>query len=313
MISKTKKIFITGHNGMVGSACFKYLKQRNYDLITISSKELDLRNQDLVYDFIEKNRPDIIIHAAAKVGGILSNKNYPYEYLYDNLQIQNNLIHGAFKFDVDKFIFMSSSCIYPKYSEQPIKEEYLLSGPLEQTNQWFAVAKIAGLKLIESLRTQYGKNYLTLMSTNLYGPGDNYDLKNSHVLPALIRKFHEAKENNKPHVTLWGSGKPLREYLFVDDLVEIIEYFIENDSPKSYINVGSSFEISINELAIIIKKLVGYSGDIKWDKTKPDGTPRKLLETSIIRDIGIIPKTTIHEGIKKTYQSYLKDNFNKTF
>ncbi len=313
MISKTKKIFITGHNGMVGSACLKYLKEKYYNLITVSSKELDLRNQELVYDFIEKNRPDIIIHAAGKVGGILSNKNYPYEYLYDNLQMQNNLIHGAFKFDVEKFIFMSSSCIYPKYSKQPIREEYLLSGPLEETNQWFALAKISGLKLIEALRTQYGKNYLTLMSTNLYGPGDNYDLQNSHVLPALIRKFHEAKVKKKPHVTLWGSGKPLREYLFIDDLVEIIEYFIENDSQKSYINVGSSFEISIKELAIIIKNHVGYEGLIKWDKTKPDGTPRKFLETSTIRDIGIIPKTTIKEGIKKTYQSYLNNEYKKTF
>lgn len=303
-IDKASKIFIAGHNGMVGSACKRLFISRGYNnLVCLSSNELDLRKQKKVFDFLKSEKPDVVINAAAKVGGIMANKTYPYEFLYDNLQIQNNLINGSFENNISKFIFLGSSCIYPKMSLQPIKEEYLLEGQLEPTNQWYALAKIAGVKLIESLRVQYNMDYVSLMPTNLYGLNDNYDLKNSHVLPALIRKFHEGKVNDSNFVEVWGSGKPLREFLFVDDLAKSILFALENKLPNSIYNVGSSEEISIKELALLIKKIVGYKGEIIWNKSKPDGTPRKLLNKNIFTPLA---KTKLDEGIKKTYEDFLK-------
>jgi len=303
-IDKLKKIYVAGHNGMVGSACYKLLEKEGYqNLLVVSSKELDLRNQKQVFNFIKNEKPDIVIDAAAKVGGILANQTYPYEFLIENLQIQNNLIHGSFKNNVSKFIFLGSSCIYPKMSLQPIKEEYLLEGQLESTNQWYALAKITGVKLIESLRIQYDMDYVSLMPTNLYGPNDNYDLQNSHVLPALIRKFHEGKIKNSDSVEIWGSGKPLREFLYVDDLAKSILYAVENKLPNSIYNIGSGEEISIENLADLIKKIVAFKGEIIWDHTKPDGTPRKLLSKSIFSDLA---KTKLEEGIKKTYKDFVK-------
>lgn len=303
-IDKASKIFIAGHNGMVGSACKRLLISKGYNnLVCLPSNELDLRKQKKVFDFLKSEKPDVVINAAAKVGGIMANKTYPYEFLYDNLQIQNNLINGSFENNISKFIFLGSSCIYPKMSLQPIKEEYLLEGQLEPTNQWYALAKIAGVKLIESLRVQYNMDYVSLMPTNLYGLNDNYDLKNSHVLPALIRKFHEGKVNDSNFVEVWGSGKPLREFLFVDDLAKSILFALENKLPNSIYNVGSSEEISIKELALLIKKIVGYKGEIIWNKSKPDGTPRKLLNKNIFTPLA---KTKLDEGIKKTYEDFLK-------
>ena len=263
MIDKNSKIYIAGHNGMVGSACHRLFELRGYNnLIFKTSKELDLRNQKEVYSFFEEQKPDAVIIAAAKVGGIYANNTYGYDFLIDNLQIQNNLISASEKNNVGKVIFLGSSCIYPKMAPQPLKEEYLLTGSLEETNQWYAIAKIAGLKSIEALNKYKNKNYVSLMPTNLYGQNDNYDLNNSHVLPALIRKFHEAKVNNHSQVALWGSGEPLREFLYVDDLAEAILFSLVNDLDSNLYNVGSGHEISIKDLAIMIQQIIGHKGEI---------------------------------------------------
>ncbi len=308
MLSKEKKIYVSGHNGMVGSACVKLLNDSGYNnLVYKKSTELDLTVQADVKDFINDEKPYAIINAAAKVGGILANDSYPYEFLIKNLQIQNNLINSAHNFNISKFIFLGSSCIYPKLAKQPLKESYLLSGDLEPTNQWYAIAKISGVKLIESLSKQYNRNYVSLMPTNLYGTNDNFDLNSSHVLPALLRKFHEAKYNNKSDVTLWGTGKPLREFLHVNDLANAILFTLENDMEDNLYNVGSNEEISIYNLSNLIKEIIGFNGNIKWDKSKPDGTPRKLLDSSKLNKLGWTPKISLDDGILSTYRWYLSN------
>ena len=302
-ITLDSKIYISGHKGMVGSASWRALESKGYkNLIGYSSKELDLRDQRAVYDMLERKKPDAIIDAAAKVGGILANSTQPYEYLLDNMLIQNNLIKAAHELDIKKFIFLGSSCIYPKMALQPLKEEYLLTGPLEETNQWYAMAKISGVKLIEALREQYNRDYISLMPTNLYGPGDNYDLETSHVLPAMLRKFHEAKENHNMDLVLWGSGKPLREFLHVDDLANAVVFCLENLLKENLYNVGSGNEISIKELALLIKKIVGYNGEIQWDNSKSDGTPRKLLDSCKMNDLGWKAKIDLKKGINEVYK-----------
>ena len=305
-ITLDSKIYIAGHNGMVGSACWRALEAKGYkNIIGFSSKELDLRDQKAVFEILEREKPEVIIDAAAKVGGILANSTYPYEFLMDNMLIQNNLIKAAHELDVPKFIFLGSSCIYPKMASQPLKEEYLLTGPLEETNQWYAIAKISGVKLIEALREQYDRDYVSLMPTNLYGPGDNYDLETSHVLPALIRKFHEAKEKNKNKVILWGSGTPKREFLHVDDLANAVVFALENKLDESLYNVGSGDEITIKALADLIKSVISFHGKIEWDSNKPDGTLRKLLDSSIFQSISHWkPKIDLADGIKSTYKNY---------
>ena len=278
-ISKTSKIYIAGHRGMVGSACWRALEQAGYSNLTgKSSKSLDLKNQQDVYDYIGNEQPNVIIDAAAKVGGILANDSFPYEFLMENMQIQNNLISSAHELNIQKFIFLGSSCIYPKLAPQPLKEEYLLTNSLETTNEWYAIAKISGVKLCQAIRRQFGKDFVSLMPTNLYGYNDNFDLKSSHVLPAMIRKFHEAKENDHSPVTLWGSGTPMREFLFVNDLAQAVIYALENTLSEHLYNVGSGKDITIKKLAETIQKAVGHQGEIIWDSSKPDGTPRKLMD-----------------------------------
>jgi len=293
---------------MVGSSCWRLLKKNGYkNLIGRNSSDLNLTNQKDVERFFLQEKPDAVINAAAKVGGIFANTQYPYQFLMDNMQIQNNLINSSLNNNVSKFIFLGSSCIYPKHADQPLKENYLLSGPLEQTNQWYAIAKISGVKLIESIRKQFGHDYVSLMPTNLYGPGDNYNLETSHVVPAMIRKFYEAKQNKSDSVLLWGSGTPLREFLHVDDLVQAIILKLSSESSNSIYNVGSSEEISIKKLAIKIKKIIGYKGKIVWDNSKPDGTPRKLLDSSLISQLGWRPNINLDEGIRLTYEDFLKN------
>jgi len=305
MISKSSKIYVAGHRGMVGSATVRKLQKEGFNnLIFKTSKELDLRNQGLVDRFIAEQQPEIIIDAAAIVGGIWANNEYPFKFLMDNMQIQNNLINAAVKNRVENFIFLGSSCIYPRDAQQPLKEDYLLTSSLESTNQWYALAKITGVKLIEAARKVYGYNYVSLMPTNLYGPNDNFDLKKSHVLPALIRKFHEAKTQNS-EVIIWGSGTPKREFLYVDDLAEAIFYFILNPAKESLYNIGSDRELTIIELGELIKNIVEFKGDIKFDTSYPDGTPRKLLDSSKARKLGWSPKINLEEGIKLVYKEFL--------
>jgi len=290
---------------MVGSATVRKLQKEGFNnLIFKTSEELDLRNQSLVDQFIADETPEIIIDAAAIVGGIWANNEYPFKFLMDNMQIQNNLINAAVKNRVENFIFLGSSCIYPRDAQQPLKEDYLLTSSLESTNQWYALAKITGLKLIEAARKVYGYNYVSLMPTNLYGPNDNFDLKKSHVLPALIRKFHEAKTQNR-EVIIWGSGTPKREFLYVDDLAEAIFYFILNPAKESLYNIGSDRELTIIELGELIKNIVEFKGDIKFDTSYPDGTPRKLLDSSKARKLGWSPKINLEEGIKLVYKEFL--------
>lgn len=309
MITKQSKIYIAGHRGMVGNAIWRLLKANGYNnLIGRTSSELDLRNQNSVVDFIATEKPNVIIDAAARVGGILANNDFPYQFIMENMQIQNNLIDSALKADVDKFIFLGSSCIYPKMAQQPLKEEYLLTDSLEPTNEWYAIAKITGVKACQAIRNQYDKDYVSLMPTNLYGINDNFDLNTSHVLPAMIRKFHEAKLNNNALVTLWGSGTPMREFLFVDDLAEAIVFALENKLPDYLYNVGTGEDLTIKELALIIKKTVGHQGKIEWDDSKPDGTPRKLMDVSKMHDLGWKHKTKLEEGIQKTYKWFLENN-----
>ena len=307
MINKSDKIYIAGHRGMVGSACWRALEAKGYNnLIGRTSQELDLRNQKAVEHFIRTEKPVAIIDAAAKVGGILANDTYPYEFLMDNMLIQNNLIRSAHENNVPKFIFLGSSCIYPKFAPQPLKEEYLLTDSLEPTNEWYAIAKISGVKLIEALRKEYGRDYVSLMPTNLYGPNDNFDLKSSHVLPAMIRKFHEAKMNGNSPVELWGTGAPMREFLHVDDLAQAVLFGLENTLEKHLYNVGTGVDLRIKDLALLIQSIVGHKGEIEWDSNKPDGTLRKLLDSTKLRDIGWKPFIDLKTGIQINYEYFKK-------
>jgi len=293
---------------MVGSAIWRALKTKGYtNIIGKTSAELDLRNQQAVTDFVTITKPDIIIDAAARVGGILANNDNPYLFLMENLQIQNNLIDTAHKFNVKKFIFLGSSCIYPKLAPQPLKEAYLLTDSLESTNEWYAIAKIAGVKACEAIRKQYGKDFVSLMPTNLYGQNDNFDLKTSHVLPAMIRKFHEAKQNEHAPVDLWGSGSPMREFLHVDDLAQAVLFAVERVLPEFLYNVGTGTDLTIKVLAETIQNIVGHEGEIEWDSSKPDGTPRKLMDNSKLNDLGWHAKLSLIEGIKSTYEWFLEN------
>jgi GDP-L-fucose synthase len=307
MMNKKTKIYIAGHKGMVGSAIWRALEEKGYtNLLGKTSSELDLRNQQAVNDFYNQEKPEVVIDAAAKVGGILANNDYPYPFLMENMQIQNNLIDGALNAGIEKFIFLGSSCIYPKFAPQPLKEEHLLTGSLEPTNEWYALAKITGVKTCQAIRKQFKKDYVSLMPTNLYGYFDNFDLETSHVLPAMLRKFHEAKENNTP-VKLWGSGTPMREFLFVDDMAEAVVYALENKLPEYLYNVGSGKDITIKELAETIQQVTGHNGEIIWDTEKPDGTPRKLMDVSKIATLGWEYSTELKEGIEKTYSWFLEN------
>ena len=311
MISKQTNIYIAGHTGMVGSAVWSKLESEGYtNLIGETSKVLDLRNQQSVFKFYKKEQPEVVIDAAAKVGGIIANNDFPYQFLMENMQIQNNLIDGAFKNGIEKFIFLGSSCIYPKFAPQPLKEDYLLTDSLEPTNEYYALAKISGIKACESIRKQYGKDYVSLMPTNLYGYNDNFDLKSSHVIPAMIRKFHQAKVDNHSTVTLWGSGSVRREFLFVDDLAAAVVHALENKLTDHLYNVGTGNDVTIKTLAKSIQKIIGHKGDIIWDTSKPDGTPRKLMDVSKMKEIGWSYKTELEEGLKKTYDWFLNNLLN---
>ena len=299
------KIYVAGHRGLVGSAIVRKLTTAGYtNIIYRSSKELDLRNQQDVNDLFKTEKPDYVFLAAAKVGGIFANNTFKADFIYDNLMIETNIIHAASKNKVTKLLFLGSSCIYPKMAPQPMKEEYLLTGLLEPTNEPYAIAKITGIKLCEYYRVQYGCNFISAMPTNLYGPNDNYDLQNSHVLPALIRRFHEAKENAAPAVTLWGTGKPMREFLFVDDLADACLFLMLNYNESLFVNIGTGKDITIKELAFLIKDLTGYTGEINWDESKPDGTFRKLMDVSRMNELGWKYPTSINDGIKITYDKY---------
>lgn len=305
MIKKSDKIYIAGHRGMVGSACWRAFEAEGYtNLVGKTSKELDLRDQKAVEEFIRTEQPIAIIDAAAKVGGILANDTYPYEFLMDNMLIQNNLIRSAHENNVPKFIFLGSSCIYPKFAPQPLKEEYLLTDSLEPTNEWYAIAKISGVKLIEALRKEYGRDYVSLMPTNLYGPNDNFNLKTAHVLPAMIRKFHEAKLNGNTPVELWGTGSPMREFLHVDDLAQAVLFTLKNSMEEHLYNVGTGTDLTIKQLASLIKSIVDFNGEIIWDTAKPDGTLRKLLSVNKLNQLGWEAKIDLFNGIKCVYEDY---------
>jgi len=306
-MQKQTKIYIAGHCGMVGSAIWRALTAKGYsNLIGVSSKQLDLKNQQAVKEFFATEKPQVVIDAAAKVGGILANSDFPYQFLMENMQIQNNLIDTALQSGVIKFIFLGSSCIYPKLAPQPLKEEYLLTDTLEPTNEWYAIAKITGVKACQAIRKQFGKDYVSLMPTNLYGTNDNFDLNSSHVLPAMIRKFHEAKLNNDA-VELWGSGTPMREFLFVDDMADAVVFALENKLLDYLYNVGTGQDLTIKQLAETIQKIVGHQGNIIWDSGKPDGTPRKLMDVSKMHNLGWKHKTQLEEGILKTYSWFLEN------
>lgn len=309
-MNKNDKVFVAGHRGMVGSAILRKLEGEGYtNLVYKTSSELDLRNQDQVKRFFEEQKPDYVFLAAAKVGGILANNTYRADFLYDNLMIQNNVIHEAYKAGVKKLLFLGSSCIYPKMAPQPMQEDTLLTGLLEPTNEPYAIAKIAGIKMCDAYRDQYGCNFISAMPTNLYGPNDNYDLKNSHVLPALLRKFHEAKTNALSDVEVWGSGSPRREFLHVDDLAEACLFLMDTYDVAGHINVGSGSEVTIKELAELVKEITGFEGELKWDTTKPDGTPRKLMDNSKIHQLGWTAKTGLKEGVTKVYnEAFLSEN-----
>ncbi|MCE3228101.1 MAG: GDP-L-fucose synthase [Bacteroidetes bacterium] len=299
------KIYIAGHKGMVGSAILRNLQQKGYkNFVLKSSSELDLRNAQAVSDFFEKEKPEYVFLAAAKVGGIQANNIYRAEFLYDNLMIQNNVIHSAHLNNVKKLMFLGSSCIYPKLAPQPLKEEYLLSGYLEDTNEPYAIAKICGIKMCESYHRQYGSNFISVMPTNLYGPNDNYNLNNSHVLPALIRKFHEAKEQNAPSVEMWGTGSPLREFLHADDMADACVYLMLNYNGQQHVNIGTGTDLSIKDLALLVKKIVGYTGEIQHDLSKPDGTPRKLMDVSYLHSLGWKHKIELEAGIRLVYDDF---------
>jgi len=300
------KIFVAGHRGMVGSAVYRALKAKGFNnIVTRTSAELDLRSQQAVADFFALEQPEYVFLCAAKVGGIVANNTYRAEFLYDNLAIQNNIIHSAFVNDVEKLMFFGSSCIYPKLAPQPLKEEYLLTGLLEPTNEPYAIAKIAGIKLCEAYRDQYDCNFISIMPTNLYGINDNYHPENSHVLPALIRKFHEAKVNQWPQVEIWGTGSPLREFLFADDLADAALFLMLNYNGKQFVNIGSGTDLSIKDLAILIKETIGYTGELVFNTSKPDGTPRKLMDVSYLHNLGWQHKVQLEEGIQLAYNDFL--------
>ncbi|HEY0434120.1 MAG TPA: GDP-L-fucose synthase [Chitinophagaceae bacterium] len=301
-MEKGSKIYVAGHRGMVGSAILRNLQQAGFsNFVVRTSRELDLREQDAVKNFFESEKPDYVFLAAAKVGGIMANNTYRAEFLYDNLMIQNNVIHESYRQGVKKLLFLGSSCIYPKLAPQPLKEEYLLTGLLEPTNEPYAIAKIAGIKLCDAYRAQYGCNFISVMPTNLYGPNDNYDLNNSHVLPALIRKFHEAKEQNAPEVVVWGSGTPRREFLHADDMASACVYLMEHYSEPGLVNIGVGEDLTIAELAEMISDITGYKGKITWDRSKPDGTPRKLMDVSKLTGLGWKASIGLKEGISQVY------------
>ncbi len=308
-MDKSAKIYIAGHRGMVGSAIFRKLEKEGFtNIITCGSSELDLRNQQKVADFFEQEKPDYVFLAAAKVGGIVANNTYRADFIYENLQIQNNVIHSSYVNGVKKLMFLGSSCIYPKMAPQPLKEEYLLTGLLEETNEPYAVAKIAGIKMCDAYRVQYGCNYISVMPTNLYGYNDNYHPQNSHVLPALIRRFHEAKEQGVEFVTIWGSGTPKREFLFADDLADACYYLMQNYNEEGLVNIGTGEDLSIKDLALVVKQIVGYVGEIKFDTSKPDGTPRKLMDVSKLHSKGWKHTINLEEGIKLAYNDFLEKN-----
>ena len=308
MMKKTDKIYVAGHRGLVGSAIVRNLKEKGYtDIIGRTHKELDLTNQAMVRDFFEAERPDIVVLAAAKVGGINANNTVPADFAYENLQIQCNVIDCCHKYKVKKLLFLGSTCIYPKMAPQPIPEDALLTGPLEETNEAYAIAKIAGLEMCKFYKRQYGDDFISCMPTNLYGPHDNYDLEGSHVMPAMIRKFHEAKVNNAPAVELWGTGTPLREFLYVDDMADACVFLLENYSGEQHVNIGTGKEITIKELAETVKNAVGYEGKIIWNKDMPDGTPRKLTNVDKLHDLGWTHKVELEEGVKLAYQ-WFKEN-----
>lgn len=310
-MEKQAKIYIAGHNGMVGSAIHRKLKSEGFsNFLVRSSKELDLRNQLQVAEFFSKEKPEYVFLAAAKVGGIVANNTYRADFLYENLMIQSNVIDSAYRNGVKKLMFLGSSCIYPKMAPQPLKEEYLLTGELEPTNEPYAIAKIAGIKMCDAYRSQYGCNFISVMPTNLYGPNDNYDLKNSHVLPALLRKFHTAKMENSPSVEIWGSGSPLREFLHADDLAAACYYLMQHYNEPGLVNIGVGHDISIKDLALLIKKIVGYSGDLKFDSSKPDGTPRKLMDVSKLHAFGWKHTIELEDGIAAVYKE-VKERFNQ--
>jgi len=307
------KIYIAGHRGMVGSAIFRALKAKGFqNIIFRTSGELDLRNQQAVADFFVSEKPEYVFLAAASVGGILANSTYRADFIYDNLMIESNIIHSAWVNGVSKLMFLGSSCIYPKLAPQPLKESYLLTGELEPSNESYAIAKIAGIKLCEGYRDQYGCNFISVMPTNLYGNGDNYDLKSSHVLPALIRKFHEAKINNQPFVEVWGSGKPKREFLFADDLADACLFLMNTYNEKELVNVGTGVDLTVGELANEISLIIGFEGQISWDTSKPDGTPRKLLDVSKLRSLGWEASISLQDGIKIAYADFLKQSLDST-
>jgi GDP-L-fucose synthase len=306
-LEKESKIYVAGHRGMVGSAIVRKLTSLGYtNLLTRTSSDLDLRNQQNVADFFEVEKPEYVFLAAAKVGGIVANNTYRADFLYENLAIQNNIIHGSHLNKVKKLMFLGSSCIYPKLAPQPLKESYLLSGYLEQTNEPYAIAKIAGIKMCEAYRAQYGCNFISVMPTNLYGTNDNYDLINSHVLPAMIRKFHEAKEIGASEMTLWGTGSPMREFLHADDLAEACLFLMENYNETELVNIGTGEDVTIKNLAALVKQIIGFQGEIIWDSSKPDGTPRKLMDVSKLHGLGWHHKIALEEGIKLAYQDFLK-------
>lgn len=310
-VPKDASIYIAGHNGLVGSAIVRALEKAGYNnLILKSSKELDLRNQSSVGDFYDQYKPQYVYLAAAKVGGILANDTYPAEFIYDNLMIETNLIHGAYLSGVKKLLFLGSTCIYPRMAPQPLKEESLLTGSLEPTNEWYAIAKIAGIKMCQAYRKQYGCNFVSAMPTNLYGPGDSFDLQNSHVLPALIRKFHEAKIKGDKEVIIWGTGKPKREFLYVDDCATACVHMMDSYDAEGFLNVGLGEDISIDGLARVIKKITGFSGEIVYDSSKPDGTPRKLVDVTKLNSSGWNATIEINEGIALTYDWFVENIIN---
>ncbi len=308
-LEKSAKIYVAGHRGMVGSAIVRKLKSLGFEnIVTRTSKELDLKDYEKVVTFLQEEKPDYVFLAAAKVGGIIANSTYKGQFLFENLQIQNSVIHGSHLAGVKKLMFLGSSCIYPKLAPQPLKEDYLLTGLLEPTNEPYAIAKIAGIKMCEAYREQYGSNFVSVMPTNLYGPNDNYDLNNSHVLPAMIRKFHEAKRDGQPTVELWGTGSPMREFLHADDLAEACVHLMETYDDSTLVNIGTGVDITIKELAETIKAEVGYEGEIVWNTDKPDGTPRKLMDVSKLHELGWKHKIDLKEGIAQVYSEYKEAN-----
>jgi len=311
-MNKTDKIYIAGHRGMVGSAIIRKLEAEGFtNIVTRTSNELDLKEQASVRDFFAQEKPDHVVLAAAKVGGIHANNVYRAQFLYENLMIESNVIHSSHENGVKKLLFLGSSCIYPKMAPQPLKEESLLSGILEQTNEPYAIAKIAGIKLAESYRRQYGSNFISAMPTNLYGPNDNYDLNNSHVLPALIRKFHTAKVTNAPSVEVWGTGSPMREFLHVDDLADACFYLLQNYDDEMFVNIGTGEDLTIKALAEMIKDIVGFTGELRWNTEKPDGTPRKLMDVSRLHNMGWKHRIGLREGITSVYAEFAKSEMAK--